>query len=494
MTSKIHSAALEASLNETAKILEKSLKAVTIAASSYADLSTNFSSFSTTESHVPLSNGLKQLADSMRTIAELEIGQSNNAALVLGDALAYAAVEARSAKDALLQRQYNLDELHSSIKATITKRRNIEKLRGGSNIKPERVNEALDDLEEAQKFEQNLQYRIQAISTNLRPALQTHLRAMNDNMLRTLLHHARAQSAYERRKLLVYESISDKLKVIPERGNGDVVYYHQPQTFVAGASEANTGAAPTKKGVLKAAMLPPSSSDQDGQATVVPAAPAVASSDARSKFYAREAEIKAHLQEQQAAQQRQQEHRQQRQNISRSSSASSNLARSSIPAPQLMSAPHIMSSPAQQEERLNDHSPLQSGNITRANGSQVSQSMFIPTPHSGTGEPTLHSPRLSPSRRKPAVLPPMHSHPRFQAQTVSDPLSTTSATPEVSPSRQVTAPSANRISEQGSRSHIMAQSVFLPGKSANAGRAGPPEEDRKRSDARKAASLLAGAF
>jgi hypothetical protein len=47
-----------------------------------------------------------------------------------------------------LQRSQALEEAQNAAKTTINKRRQIERLKASSNIRPEKVDEALEELEE----------------------------------------------------------------------------------------------------------------------------------------------------------------------------------------------------------------------------------------------------------------------------------------------------------------------------------------------------------
>jgi hypothetical protein len=51
-------------------------------------------------------------------------------------------------KETLQQRTSVLEEHQAAVKTTIAKRRHIERLKGSSNIRPDRVDEALEEMEE----------------------------------------------------------------------------------------------------------------------------------------------------------------------------------------------------------------------------------------------------------------------------------------------------------------------------------------------------------
>lgn len=117
-----------------------------------------------------------------------------------------------------------LEEYQAAVKTTISKRRQIERLKASSNIRPDRVDEALEDMEEvsvafpsikslskciiqANKYEQVLAKRAEGISQNLHQALQTHNRYANDDITTALIEHARSSIMYERQLLRELEAL-----------------------------------------------------------------------------------------------------------------------------------------------------------------------------------------------------------------------------------------------------------------------------------------------
>lgn len=534
VTSKVHSAALEGALSDTCKSLEKTLKHQTACASSYAELATALSSFSTTETHPPLTEGMKALAEAMTHIAQLETGQANATALVLGDSLAYEMVEARSAKDALLQRQYNIDELRNSIKTTINKRRTIEKLKASGNIKPERVNEALDDLEDAAKHEQSLQNKVEAISRNLRPALQTHLKTMNDDMLSIALGQARTMLAYENRKLQIYEGIHAKVARIPERGAADqsVVYYHQsqPDQPVAGPSTASAPTVPVPAvhtGPAQPAAQTMSSSTS--QHADLSASAINTIGGAQSKFMATQAAIKAEMQAQREREERQKAQFAQARQYQHQKQAS--IGRAPVASEPGPSAPPVAStsvhgqvqpptSPKSSQQAVNQpQSPLHaSAQPSGSSSNNMSQSMFVPSQQSSIASAPLRQNPQSPSRlQRTASLtrspssgvdplspggPPASGSANAHQALSGSPLYPNQANRSSNANGSNQQYQSQQSYQQQQANGNMTQSVFLPGRTAQPGYRPASQQqqihntldERKRADARKAASFLAGAF
>ena len=102
----------------------------------------------TTEAHPPLGNALRKLGRTWHSVADLDHAQAISECVILGDSLGYQGMNARSAKETLQMRTGVLEEYQSAVKTTISKRRQIERLKASSNIRPERVDEALEEIEE----------------------------------------------------------------------------------------------------------------------------------------------------------------------------------------------------------------------------------------------------------------------------------------------------------------------------------------------------------
>lgn len=76
------------------------------------------------------------------------ISQAASENVVLSDSLGYQALNARAAKDALQQRTQLLEDSQTATKSAITKRRNVERLKGSSNINPGKVDDAISEMDD----------------------------------------------------------------------------------------------------------------------------------------------------------------------------------------------------------------------------------------------------------------------------------------------------------------------------------------------------------
>jgi hypothetical protein len=129
-----------------------SLNAVTALSTAHAEMGNKLVSFASTEAHPPLANALQKLGRAWHTLADLDQAQSISECVVIGDTFGYQGMNARSAKEALLQRASVLEEYQAAVRATISKRRNMERLKASGSIRPERVDEALEEMEEVNNY------------------------------------------------------------------------------------------------------------------------------------------------------------------------------------------------------------------------------------------------------------------------------------------------------------------------------------------------------
>ncbi|KAF9568993.1 hypothetical protein CPC08DRAFT_813168 [Agrocybe pediades] len=198
---------LEGQFFETAKAVDKLALARKALATAHSEMGNKLVNVATTEAHPPLGNALRKLGRAWHSVADLDHAQAISECVILGDSLGYQGMNARSAKETLQMRTGVLEEYQSAVKTTISKRRQIERLKASSNIRADRVDEALEEIEEASRYEQTLAKRAEGISQNLHRALETHNRYANDDITTALIEHARSSIMYERQLLRELESL-----------------------------------------------------------------------------------------------------------------------------------------------------------------------------------------------------------------------------------------------------------------------------------------------
>ena len=113
-----------------------------------AEMGNKLVNVATTEAHPPLGNAFRKIGRAYHSLSDLDQAQAISECLIIGDSLGYQGLNARSAKETLQQRTGVLEEYQAAVKTTISKRRNIERLRASSNIRAVRVDEAIEEMEE----------------------------------------------------------------------------------------------------------------------------------------------------------------------------------------------------------------------------------------------------------------------------------------------------------------------------------------------------------
>lgn len=122
-------------------------------ANAHAEMGNKLINVATTEAHPPLGNALRKLGRTWHSLADLDQAQALSECVILGDSLGYQGMNARSAKETLQMRNGVLEEYQAAVKTTISKRRQIERLKASANIRPDRVDDALEEIEEVIFFE-----------------------------------------------------------------------------------------------------------------------------------------------------------------------------------------------------------------------------------------------------------------------------------------------------------------------------------------------------
>ncbi|GAA6003559.1 hypothetical protein JCM10207_000389 [Rhodosporidiobolus poonsookiae] len=234
-TAKLSMARLETTFHETAKTVDRVSKTRRATAGAVNELGDQIATFAMAETYAPLANGFKRLARTMKVDADLLAVQSIMEQVTMGDAFVYQSANAKSAKDTLSGRDAVVEEHRQAVKSTITKRRTIEKLRSAASLKPDKVNEALEELDEAQRYEETLGRRLMGISTNLQPSLTRHSVDAHSDLLSSLLEHARTNLIYEKQRLKEFEMLRPEMRNIRKPDAG-VIYHTTP----SGATMART--------------------------------------------------------------------------------------------------------------------------------------------------------------------------------------------------------------------------------------------------------------
>ncbi|GAC74536.1 membrane coat complex Retromer, subunit VPS5/SNX1 [Moesziomyces antarcticus T-34] len=166
---------------------------------------------------------LKRTAYTARSLGELQDALSNTELLTLGDAVAYQSINARAAKETMLARNALVEEHHTAQKATVNKKREAEHLKMQRNLRADRVDDALEELHEAQRHEHALAQHLKRISHELHASLQSHSRHAHHDVQQALIEHARGSTMFAKQMLKEMHALSAELDA-SRRGEASKVH------------------------------------------------------------------------------------------------------------------------------------------------------------------------------------------------------------------------------------------------------------------------------
>ncbi|OCF60171.1 hypothetical protein L486_02851 [Kwoniella mangroviensis CBS 10435] len=204
---------------------------------SNADVGAKLVSLSTVESDPHLAAAERKSGRTWEHLSGMIGAQAASENVILSDSLGYQALNARAAKDALLQRTTLLEDSQTATKSAINKRRNVERLKGSSKIDPVKVDDALHEMEEANALETSLTNRLNAISQNLHLSIRTHSRHAHEDVAVALLEAARMSVMYHKQHLRELEALKPDLKKI---GTSAPVSVTTPKIATGTPKQANT--------------------------------------------------------------------------------------------------------------------------------------------------------------------------------------------------------------------------------------------------------------
>ncbi|CBQ70805.1 related to VPS17-vacuolar protein sorting-associated protein [Sporisorium reilianum SRZ2] len=172
---------------------------------------------------------LKRTAYTARSLGELQDALSNTELLTIGDAVAYQSINARAAKEAMLARNALVEEHHNAQKATVNKKREAEHLKMQRNLRADRVDDALEELEEAKRHEHALALHLKKISQELHTSLQGHSRYAHQDLQQALAEHARGSVMFSRQLLKEMKGLKAELDNSARRPDGAPSRIQTPQ-------------------------------------------------------------------------------------------------------------------------------------------------------------------------------------------------------------------------------------------------------------------------
>ncbi|RHZ79311.1 hypothetical protein Glove_149g43 [Diversispora epigaea] len=208
---------LEGHFLDIAKITQKLGKSRKALAQYNAEFGGKSLAMGTVERHPPLSNGLRKLGKTLQIISELQQAQATTEIAAIGDFFGYYAVNALVVRETLNNRLRIMSEHDNAVKTTISRRRYIERLKSSTNIKSEKVDEALEELDEAKNYEQTLDARAKRVTSNLHSELKIYEENRFHDFIGAMREYVKKQITFEKQQLKEWENLRPDINAITKR-------------------------------------------------------------------------------------------------------------------------------------------------------------------------------------------------------------------------------------------------------------------------------------
>jgi hypothetical protein len=170
------------------------------------------------ETHPGLANAYKKLGKVIQTVGDFHAVQATAEATTLEDPLSYHSSDAFIVKETLTNRHILLRELIQAQQATRNKRAAADRLKVSSSVRPDKVDEAINALDEAQSHEDYLTKRTQRVTSNLLLEKRAWFERTSNDMLNSLREYTLRQIEAERRTLATLESVRADIRSIDSSG------------------------------------------------------------------------------------------------------------------------------------------------------------------------------------------------------------------------------------------------------------------------------------
>ncbi|TIC43570.1 hypothetical protein E3Q08_02282 [Wallemia mellicola] len=179
-----------------------------------SDVGEKLVNLSIVEKNRTLSNGLESMGRAEHAISDIGLTKCANDLITVYDGFNYHASNARAVKDTLQQRTQLLEEYQLAVKASISKRRTLEKMKGSSSLKPEKVDEMLADLQIANGYEKHLAGKVEGMSRNLHMSLEKHSVSTKNDIHQLLMENARMNVLCSSQSITELESVASVIENI----------------------------------------------------------------------------------------------------------------------------------------------------------------------------------------------------------------------------------------------------------------------------------------
>ncbi|OQD88067.1 hypothetical protein PENANT_c004G00367 [Penicillium antarcticum] len=183
-----------------------------------ADFGVKLGQMHVQETHPGLGAAYRKLGKVVQTVGDYHAVQATAEATTLGEPLSYHSSDAFIVKETLTNRHILLRELLQAQQNARSKRAAADRLKVSSSVRPDKVDEAINSLEEAQNHEDYLTKRTQRVTSNLLQEKRRWFDRTRQDLLFSLREYTLRQIESERRTLATLESVRPDIRAIDASG------------------------------------------------------------------------------------------------------------------------------------------------------------------------------------------------------------------------------------------------------------------------------------
>ncbi|OJJ48913.1 hypothetical protein ASPZODRAFT_129242 [Penicilliopsis zonata CBS 506.65] len=170
------------------------------------------------EAHPGLSNAYKKLGKIIQSVGDFHAVQATAEATTLGDPLNYHSSDAFIVKETLTNRHILLRDLLQAQQVSRSKRAAADRLKVSSSVRRDKVDEAINALDEAQSHEDYLTKKTHRVTSNLLLEKRRWFDRTAADLVAALREYTLRQIEAERRTLATLESVRPDIRSIDASG------------------------------------------------------------------------------------------------------------------------------------------------------------------------------------------------------------------------------------------------------------------------------------
>jgi hypothetical protein len=170
------------------------------------------------EPHQGLANAYRKLGKVVQTVGDLHAAQATAEATTIGDPFQYHSQDAFIVKETLTNRQILIREFLQAQELTRSKTTAADRLRASSNVRREKVDEAISSLDEARHNESFLFQKTTRVTQNLVQERRRWFARTAADLRSSVREYVLREIEAERRTLALLESVRPDIRSIDASG------------------------------------------------------------------------------------------------------------------------------------------------------------------------------------------------------------------------------------------------------------------------------------